>query len=648
MMGSKKTANTSVSATGAGQMSELKAAVVVDAFSDDPNGLIPTEFLYHPIKIELQQIWRFPAQYGETDNVHFSIKPHTPEPAYPLPPIPLLGPVTEDDFPVELSIGGNWLKISGSYDLSYYVDGPGGIEHSPHVTTFTLDWMPPGGMAPLMPPMFIDPEVANNGITEAYISEHEFVELRIPTYLDRQAFDDGLIFLLETEESNPFLAAYTHTFVSTTEALIVPVPSGLFRQLPNGPRFLRYGLRDRAGNQQSNYSGATPVYINLQALPSGLQPPEVLAYDYDGLIDRADARSGVNVRFGAYFDWNPTDEVAVSWNGILLAREPVDGFPKVVPVSWSVLIQNGYLQTQVPVRYFIYRAGVATAVPSPVRRVDADFRVFGVDHDQAPAEYNRHLAKVEIRGAVSDTANHLDFSDSDQCVTATVALPEGPAVGKWLDLYWGDREDPVASYTVKSDDKPGQLVTFTGVPWEIVAETPNNPAFPVSYRTSNGVNEQLAPNQFVNINIVPPVRFPRPEFAHASTTGWLNCQTDPPIWEGVHVHVNKHAAIAVGDELRLKWQGTWGFAGDRPIAETSEVFKEDWLDVDESQGYHVFVVPYIPYVQPMKNEAGAYAEFTVWRNGTRIGSSSIRYVKIDRRYSTSDPVFCGPNGNGPD
>ena len=114
------------------------------------------------------------------------------------------------------------------------------------------------------------------------------------------------------------------------------------------------------------------------------------------------------------------------------------------------------------------------------------------------------------------------------------------------------------------------------------------------------------------------------------------------------MHVNKHAAIAVDDELRLKWQGTLGFAGDRPIAETSEVFKEHWSDVDEIQGYHDFFVPYIPYVQPMKDQAGASAEFTVWRNKTRIGSSAIRYVKIDRRSSAPGPVFCGQNGDGPD
>lgn len=632
-----------------GQVSSLEAAVVVDAIEGDPVGLIPTEFLYHPIKIQLKNIWRFPAQEGETDYVHFFIQPHTPEPAYPLTPIPLEGPLSqEDDFPVELTIGGNWLKISGSYDLTYYVDGPGGIEHCPYTTTFTLDWIPPGGTGPLQPATFINNEIIEHGVTEEYLSKYENTGLRIPRYIDAQPYDDILIFLLLNEASNPFEANYTYTLTTVQDPLLVTMPSILFRQLPNGPRFIRYGLRDRAGNQQTNYSGPTPVYINLKPSPSGLKPPQVLAYEFDGLIDRADARAGVNVRFEAYFDWDPADEVVVSWDSIVLAREGVEGFPKVVPVPWSTLIQKGYLQTHLPVQYFIYRAGVPTAIPSPVRHVDADFRVFGVDHDQAPDELNRHLERVEIRGAVSDTANHLDFSDSDQPVTATVALPDGPSVGKWLDLYWGDKEEPVASYHVQPGDVAGALVTFTPIAWSVVAETPNNPAFPVSYRTRNGVNDQLAPSQLVNINIAPPVRFPRPEFPNANSNAWLNCDTKPPIWDGVRVHVLKHPDIKIGDEVRLKWQGTLGFGGNQPIPETTEVFVDYWSAAHEAQGYYECVVPYVPYVKPMKDDAGAYAEFTVWRNKNRIGSSLIRYIKIDRRRSHGLPLFCGPGGDGPD
>lgn len=634
---------------GVPQASELPAAVVVNAIPGDPNGLIPTEYLYHPIKIQLEKIWRFPALDRETDYVHFYIKPHTPEPEYPLPPIPLQGPLTQEkDFPVELSIGGNWLKISGSYDIRYEVDGPGGLEQSPHTRTFTIDWIAPGGSAPMLPATFVDPEIAEFGVTEEYLSTHPTIEVLIPTYFDRQPFDEVPIFLLSSEDANPFEAVYIHTFTSSTEPLKVPVPSSAFRTLQSGPRALRYTLRDRAGNQRLDYSGPTPVYIDLDPAPSGLKPLSIVAYDYDGRVDRGDARQGVTVHFGAYFDWKSTDDVVVSWNGIVLAREPVTGFPKTVAVDWATLIQKGYVQTHFPVQYFIYRAGSSDGVPSPIRYIDADFRVAGQDHEDAPAEYNRHLAKVEISGGGSDTPNHLDFNDVDKPVTARVVLFDDPKVGQWMDLYWGDVEEAVARYQVKAGDVAGAIVTFPLIEWSAIADhIANNPAFPVTYRTSNGVNEQLAPSQTVNINIVPPVKFPPPEFLHAENS-WLNCQTSPPLWEGVHVRVNKHIAIQDKDELRLRWQGTLGFAGNRPIPETSEVFVEPWAPIDDTRGYHDFIVPYLPYVQPMKDNGGAMAEFSVWRKGVRVGSSQVRYVKIDRKFATSPPVYCGPGGPGPE
>ncbi len=635
------------------QASQLKKALVVEAFPDDPDGLIPTKFLFQPIEIQLTQIWAFPADLGEADYVHFSIKPHTPEPAYPLAPIELKGPLTQEkDFPVSLFITGNWLNISGSYDISYYIDGPGGIEHSPYTTTFTIDRVAPGGNQPLAPAAFVDPDVSNSGITEEYLSANSEVELRIPAYLDRKAFDDVLIFLLVDDSANPYEVAYTHTFPSATSDLVVPIPGGVFRALPNGPRVVRYTLRDRAGNQRLDTSGPTPVYINLKPSPSGLQPPQVLAFEFDGLIDRKDARAGVTARFDAYFDWDPTDEVVMRWNGIDLARETVDGFPKIVAINWPVLIQKGYVQTQMPVQYVIYRNGTSTGVSSPVRRVDCDFRVAGQDHDQAPAEYNRHLQKVEIRGAGSDTANHLDIRDVEQPVAASVLLFDNPHASEQMFLYWGDRDAPVASYTVGPTDFAGKRVTFTPIAWSVVEETPNNPAFPVRYRTSNGVNEQLAPDQSVNINVAAPVSFPQAEFVHADKFGWLNCQTFPALWDGVHVRVFKHSAISVDDEIRMHWQGTQGFAGDGPIKETEEVFTEFWTGDDERLGYHDFVVGYRPYVEPIKNPtgggAGAYAEFTVWRHSVRVGSSRIRYVKIDRLFAHTPPIYCGPNGNGPE
>jgi hypothetical protein len=631
----------------------LEKAIVVNAFPDDPMGLIPTRYLYSPIEIRLSKIWPFPAQEGEIDYVHFSIKPHTPEPAYPLTPIPLEGPVTQESLlRTPLFIDGNWLRVSGSYDISYYLVGPGGTEHSPFTTTFTLDWQAPGGTAPLLPLQFVDPEIGNHGITEEYLQDHSSVDVRIPSYFDRKAYDDVLVFLLESESANPHESSYVHTFVTVDEPQIVPIPSAKFRVLQNGSRILRYTLRDRAGNQRLDYSGPAPVQINLKPLPNGLKNPYVGAFAYNGLIDRADARVGVTMRLDAYFDWDSTDEAVVSWNGVELESVTVDALPNLISIPWEVLINKGYQQDRFPVQYFISRAGSEHRVPSPILWVDADYGVLGLDHDGAPALYNPHLPDVEIRGAVSDKPNHVDISDADQPVTATVVLSGDPKIGQWIDLYWGDNEEPVASYRVKVGDYAGKQVTFTPIPWSVIEETLNNPRHPVCYITNKpttvGVNEQLSPDTFVNIHITAPVNFPRVEYVGVNKLGWYNCQADPPIWDGIRVRVYKHTSILLNDEVRMKWQGTLGFAGDRPIPETAEVFIEFWTSTDEGIGYHDFIVPYRPYVEPMKHEAGASAEFSVWRSGVRVGSSSVRYVKFDRVYASNPIVYCGPGGIGPE
>jgi len=633
----------------------LEKAVVADAFPDDPMGLIPAKYLFDPIRIHLETIWLAPAQLGETDFVHFSIQPHTPEAPYPLAPIALHGPLTqEDDFPVELTISGNWLLVSGSYDITYYIDGPGGIEHCPFTTTFTVDRDAPGTV-PLGPPIFRDDDVTDHGINEEYLRDHSVVEVELPAYTDRKAFDEVLIYFMANIGDRPHEVAFNFIFTTTTEPRIIPIPSHLFRQLENGPRALAYTLRDRAGNQHANASAPVPVFIDLRPGPSGLQIPYVAAFDYNGLIDRADARDQVTVRVDPYFDWAPTDEVSVHWNGEVLGRVTVDRLPKSVTVDWPTLIQHGYLQTRFAVRYFIHRAGSAPGEPSPILRVSADFRVAGQDHALAPQLYNPDLMLLEIRGAVSDTANHLDFSDANQPVTATVELFDDPRVGQEIFLYWGDIEDPVASYRVQPTDLAGEIVEFSKIQWSVVENTPNQTDFPVRYRTSQptavGTNEQLSADQAVNISIVRPTILPRPEFtdAPASVNYYLNCKTLPAIWDGVRVRVDKHLSINEGDEIRLKWQGYSGFAGTGPIVGTGQVFRWHWTRADEDRGYYHFIVPYRPYVEPMKDEAGAGAEYSVWRGSMLVGNSTVRYIKLDRVYSRSPTVvYCGPDGNGPE
>lgn len=399
----------------------LPAAVVKHAFPDDPNGLIPTKYLYDPIEVQLTEIWAAPAGPGFTDIVHYTIDPHGPETPYPLPPIPLTGPVTADQFPVSTWITGNWLRINGSYDLTYYIEGPGGIEYSPYKTTFTVDWTPPAGTDPMLAgdlPL----EVERYGVTEDYLKEHETVDLEITEYVDRRKFDEVRVFLLTSSSANPHESVFTYTLAADHGPIIVPVPGELFRQLENGSRGIRYSLGDRAGNWRLDYSRYTEVLIDLEAPPIGLQLPYVAAYDFDNLVDRKDAREAVFVQIDPYFNHKDTDEAIVSWNGILLDKVKVDKLPKLVPVFWSALIAKGYIQNNFPVTYSIHRAGNNTGPSSPILWVKANYSVAAKDHDLAPAEFNATLALVEVRGAGSNQANHLDYRDSGKAVTVTLVL----------------------------------------------------------------------------------------------------------------------------------------------------------------------------------------------------------------------------------
>lgn len=625
----------------------LPAITVVQAFKDDPLGLIPTKYLFDPIEIQLEEIWFAPAQLGEEDIVKIMIDPDGPETPYALEPIVLKGPVLPEHFPVRTTIKGNWLRVSGTYHLTYEIEGPGGVEPSPYTTTFTVDWIAPGGtrlMAAAELPAGLEK------ITEDYLEANDTVDLIIPAYDDRKAFDEVLIFLLDSSDANPHQEVFTYSLDSATGPIIVPVPGDLFRELKNGSRGIRYTLRDRAGNQRFDYAHYTDVLIDLDAPPSGLQLPYVAAYAFDNLIDRADARETVLVRIDPYFDHKVTDEVVVYWNQIELAKVPVDVLPKTVRIPWATLIAKGYLQNNFPVQYSIHRSGSSKGLFSPILRVTADYSVAGPDHTAAPQLYNATLAKVEVRGPGSNTPNYLDIRDFEQSVTVTLVLDDDYQVGHWLDLYWGALEDPVGTYRIKPEDSVGTTITFPPVPWAVVQLTLVDPKFPVYYATHNGVNDQLAPEQLVNINIVKPVQFERADAPDANN-GAFNCDSLPPLWEaGVRIRINAHSAIKVGDEIRLKWVGTTGFAGGGEVI-VVEVFIEDWSLDDQNAGFHIFAIPYETYIKPLKDDDGGSAEFGIWRKGGIVGSSrSPRYLRFDRRRPSHGDliVYCGPDGDGPE
>lgn len=72
-----------------------------------------------------------------------------------------------------------------------------------------------------------------------------------------------------------------------------------------------YVLVDKAGNI-SRVSKPMSVVVALGAMPANLKLPEV-PLAADDLIDRLDAKQGVQVHVLEYDNWKSTDEISVSW-----------------------------------------------------------------------------------------------------------------------------------------------------------------------------------------------------------------------------------------------------------------------------------------------------------------------------------------------
>ncbi|OWP71725.1 hypothetical protein CEC48_11655 [Pseudomonas sp. K2I15] len=523
--------------------------------------------------------------------------------------------------------------------------------------TITIDHDAPGRSRELDPAIFpVDP------ITEGYLGANPLVPIEIPdTYFDRKVGDEVLIYLSAINS----LPTGAPTLISSplptdSGPIFVDVPRDFFRRFPGARRlYCFYRLRDRAANLNLAFSRVAEVELLLNTPPSDLPQPQVPAYDADLLIDRADARRIVSVRVPSdYLGWNPGDQCYVEWDGILLPPVEVISTPFSVPVSWPVLIANGAdlrRLVDVGVRYFIRRAGdtVGPGVVSPWTLVTVDMTIAGRDHADAPALLNRTLALVNVFGSVSNTANYLDFRDSIGSVRVTFPLFDNPQLGEVADLYWPSRPGPVATYTVKPFDIGGATVTFDNeVDWQVIVDGGTNARTLVHYRTSNFVNEQLSPDQVVSVNVAPPVSYPRPSFPQstAATNFILTCATQPPIWDGVQVLIGPDSRIQHGDLVRLTWQGYRQSPDVDPIPETLETFDHTWDEVADAAGYTFLVLPYELLIKPLKDNAGAEATYTVFRGGIPTGTSSSRFVQLDRVVNSSppNPTYCGPGGNGPE
>ena len=168
----------------------------------------------------------------------------------------------------------------------------------------------------------------------------------------------------------------------------------------------------------------------------------------------------------------------------------------------------------------------------------------------------------------------------------------------------------------------------------------------VSYETRNylGNPSRSLPRKLTIDHTPIPVDLTEVDFPAADDWGYLNCQSDPPIWTGVEVEVPPLPSFCkVGDECRVEWIGFLSLNGSGPsIGSTHKKINKILLnDLELKNGFSVTVEPFIPHLEPMKNNASAIAIYSIYRGAKLLGVSKKGVVKIDRTIP-GDTVPCGP------
>jgi hypothetical protein len=168
----------------------------------------------------------------------------------------------------------------------------------------------------------------------------------------------------------------------------------------------------------------------------------------------------------------------------------------------------------------------------------------------------------------------------------------------------------------------------------------------VSYQTRNYVhNPSNSQVRKLTIDHMPVVRdLKEVTYPQVSFDGYLNCETQPPIWKGIEIAVPPLPAfVRSGDACRVEWIGYLSLNGSgMPIDRTYKLINKSSLTETEiNEGFSVVVEPFVPHIEPMIEKASAIATYSIYRGLKLIGTSEKGLVKIDR-VVTGEELPCGP------
>ncbi|WNF58293.1 hypothetical protein [Pseudomonas sp. SG20052] len=166
--------------------------------------------------------------------------------------------------------------------------------------------------------------------------------------------------------------------------------------------------------------------------------------------------------------------------------------------------------------------------------------------------------------------------------------------------------------------------------WYEVLNTADNPSY--SYRRK------------LTIDHAPVlIDLEEADFLYTDLWGNYNCDTEPPIWLGIHVVIPPLTLFRVGDRCEVTWRGYSTLNGSGV-----EIVSARWINVRQNlsvteirEGYPLVVQPYDIHIAPMVKNSSATLVYQVYRGARLVGVSKTALVKIDR-IIVGVELPCGP------
>lgn len=399
--------------------------------ADEIDGLIRTEDLKNDVVVEFV-LWEG-AEPKDSYQLRLNGEPVGERESFET--VPPAGTLLALSIPVD-----DELEEDGTYILDYIVTGyPGGVPTPSPSMTLLIDRTPPGTHQL----GYMDfPEQAKDGLTaEELRNMGDVLTGRIFGYSGLRKGDKiqtywGLVPGPDTTLSGEEDEAQSID-IAFTKAFLTGLPS------PAGATY--YTVTDRAGNTSAD-SGKVTIPLFLTEITPDLPAPVI--DNYDGLIDHADARAGVEVKIPVSDLVMDGDQILLHWGTESLGPVPVE--PEDLEEPFILIFDVPYATIEAA------RDGVRQLKYEVIR----DRQVVGISRD---LEVNVHLElpvpgtpdKPTVRGGSSTPSNEDNFIDeSDFELNATILINWNPAfkASQYITVYWGGSEVLGQPYQITNTD----------------------------------------------------------------------------------------------------------------------------------------------------------------------------------------------------